>query len=197
MKKYDLPHILFEILGIAVLMLPVGLVLAVVSMITSTAGDHIAVHTSWATLCAIMGVVAVTLRVACGLDSSVIFTRWVTLTPIQLTRHEHIPLHEQRRYPRYGIELPATFYNHRTSGFVQLANISAEGCRIKSHVDLALHDCGQLLIEMPGSAGPVKVPRACVRWVRGNECGLEFIGTNLDEQGWLNRVADQKSRANH
>jgi hypothetical protein len=94
---------------------------------------------------------------------------------------------EQRRHPRYDVDLSATFFNNRTSGLAKLGNISLGGCRMKSHVDIVLHEVGQLLIELPGSH-PLKVPHAVVRWLLGKECGIEFLKIDVDDQGWLSTI---------
>lgn len=58
---------------------------------------------------------------------------------------------------------------------------------MESHVDIALHEVGQLLIELPGSH-PLKVPQAVVRWLLGEECGMEFLEIDADDQGWLKTI---------
>ena len=100
----------------------------------------------------------------------------------------------QRRHPRYAVALTATFFNDRASGLAKVGNISLGGCRIESHVAIAAGEIGQLLIDLPGSH-PLKVSHAVVRWVLGNECGIEFFKVDEDDQGWLNTIANQTQHA--
>jgi PilZ domain len=97
---------------------------------------------------------------------------------------------EQRRHPRYTVDLSATFFNDRTSGLAKVGDISLGGCRIESHVVVALNEIGQLLIELPGSH-PLKVSHTVVRWVLGKKCGLEFLKVDADDQGWLNTITSR------
>ena len=94
---------------------------------------------------------------------------------------------EHRRHPRYNVDLSATFLNDRSSGLAKVGNISLGGCRIESHVLIALHEVGQLLVELPGSR-PLKVSHAVVRWLLGKECGIEFLKIDADDQGWLHTI---------
>ena len=97
---------------------------------------------------------------------------------------------EQRRHPRYAVDLSATFFNDRASGLAKVGNISLCGCRIESHVVVALNEVGQLLIELPGSH-PLKVSHAVIRWVLEKECGIEFLKVDAYDQGWLNTITSR------
>jgi hypothetical protein len=105
--------------------------------------------------------------------------------------------HEQRRHPRYLVDLPATFFNDRTSGFVKVGNISAGGCRLASHVILSSGDVGQLLIEVPGGTASLKISEAVVRWVIGNECGLQFIDLDQEDRQGLHQFTNQLALGAH
>lgn len=94
---------------------------------------------------------------------------------------------EQRRHPRYTVDLSATFFNDGASGLAKVGDISLGGCRIESHVVVGLNEVGQLLIELPGSH-PLKVSHAIVRWVLGKECGIEFLKVDMT------RIASIRSR---
>ncbi|HSC57899.1 MAG TPA: PilZ domain-containing protein [Nitrospira sp.] len=69
-----------------------------------------------------------------------------------------------------------------------IADVSAGGCRIESKVPIVPGDIGQLLIELPDYPAPLKVSQALVRWVRGQQYGLQFIRMQPDDEGWLNRL---------
>jgi hypothetical protein len=97
----------------------------------------------------------------------------------------------QRKYPRYPVNLSATFFSDRKSGFVKIGNISTGGCGIESDVLIMRGDVGQLLIDVPGGNASLKVSKASVRWVRGKQCGLEFILLNQHDREGLHRFTSQ------
>jgi hypothetical protein len=97
----------------------------------------------------------------------------------------------QRKYPRYPVDLSATFLSDRKSGFVKIGNISTGGCGIESDVFIMRGDVGQLLINIAGGNDSLKVSKASVRWVRGKQSGLEFIFLNQDDLEGLHRFTNQ------
>ena len=109
----------------------------------------------------------------------------------QKEQRQH-PQKEQRQYPRYRVEFPARVAtDHRPCGFGMIADLSVKGCRVKSKTTVAPGDFGKLLINLPTGITPLTVSLTSVRWVKGYECGLEFILMDLDEQGCLNRTTSQ------
>lgn len=99
---------------------------------------------------------------------------------------------EQRQYPRCHVEFPARVStDYGTGGFAMLGDLSVKGCRVKSKTIVARGDFGKLLIIVPTGITPVAVSLTSVRWVKGQECGLEFILMDLDEQGCLNRCLNR------
>ena len=98
---------------------------------------------------------------------------------------------EQRRYPRYRVELRATFVTDCLSGMLKIGNLSTGGCKVESRIQLNTVALCRLLIELPGTSGPLKVSQAEVRWVKRNESGMEFIGLDPEDQRSLNRFIGQ------
>jgi hypothetical protein len=196
MKVHQLHHLLSETLALGAVVFPFATALAVLIGLPSWifGGREIGVRASWIAWCATMSSVPIVLRIACGPDTKVLCDRCISL--IKNRRYPRcekaVPAvqKEQRRHPRYRVELPATFFNDRTSGFLVIGNISAGGCKVRSKVPIAAGDFGQLLIDLPGYTGPLKVSQASVRWVRDNECGMEFLRMDRNEQGVLNHLID-------
>ncbi len=193
MKIHHLEHLLSEIVFLGALIFPVAVVLAaLVGLITwIVAGPDMGVQASWITLCATIVLVPIYIRVSCGPDTRVDCDHCTMMASRRNHRNGQPIRKEQRRHPRYRIELTATFVNDRTSGFVRIGNISARGCRVESRITVTRGDFGQLLIELPGCSAPLKVSYALVRWATGNECGMEFIRLDQEEQGLLSRFIGQ------
>ena len=98
---------------------------------------------------------------------------------------------ERRRHARYRVDFPATFSNHRTSGFGVIADVSAGGCRVTSKIPIVAGEFGQLLINLPNGIAPLMVSNALVRWVKGQEYGIEFIRLEPNDKRWLSRMTSQ------
>lgn len=189
MIVHQLNHRLSEVLVLGAFVCPVAMALAALVGLTSwmVGGQASGLRASWITWCATMGAVPLFLRLSCGPDMSVTCDRCLTASRRNPRRQQTVP-RERRRHARYRVDLPATFSNERTCGFGVIADVSAGGCRIESKVPIAPGDVGQLLIELPDYPAPLKVSQALVRWVRGQQYGLQFIRMQPDDEGWLNRL---------
>ena len=194
MFMHHLKHLLSETLALGVLVFPVAIILVALVGLASwmIAGQEVGLRASWITWCATMGVVPISLRLLCGPDTRVTCDRCISALKRRLSHlFGTVIQKENRRHPRYRVDLPATLFTDRSSGFVTIGNISAGGCRVESKVPVTTGDFGQLLIDLPGLNAPLKVSQATVRWVRGNQCGLEFIRMDPHEEGWFNRLIGQ------
>ena len=100
---------------------------------------------------------------------------------------------EQRRHVRHTVKLPATFANGRASGYAIIENVSHGGCMITTRLAVTRGDSGSLLINLPGCHAPVTVSSALVRWVRGDQCGIEFIGIDPHDWGLLDQATTRLS----
>lgn len=192
MRIHRLKHLLSETLVLGAVVFPFAMVLAaLVGLVTwIVAGFDIAVRATWITWCATIGVVPVVLRIYCGPNTRVICDR--CLMASRLNHRDGQSLRkEQRRHARYPVNYPATFSNNRICGFGMITDVSAGGCRVKSKTTVAPGDVGQLLITLPSGFTPLIISQAFVRWVRGNECGLEFVRMDPEAQRWLNRITGQ------
>ena len=136
---------------------------------------------------------AMAVAVLVGLTSWTWMASWLKHRRGKLSQKEQRqhPQKEQRQHPRYRVEFPARVSTDRTCGFGMISDLSVRGCKVKSRTTVVPGDCGKLLINLPTGITPVTVSLASVRWVKGHECGLEFILMDQDEQGCLNRTTAQ------
>ena len=188
MFRHHLKHLLSETLVLGMLVFPVAVALAVLVGLISwiLVGLEMGFRASCITWCATMGVVPIVLRTAWGPDTRAICERCLTASRLRKPIQK-----ERRRYPRYRVDLPATFSNEHTCGFGVIADVSAGGCRVTSQTRVVAGEFGQLLINVPNGIAPLTVSHALVRWVKGHEYGLEFIRMDPDDKGWLNRLIGQ------
>jgi hypothetical protein len=99
---------------------------------------------------------------------------------------------DQRRHLRYRVALlPGTFVNEHICGLVRVGNISTRGCGVECQAPVSIADFGQLLLDLPGCSAPLKISEAVVRWVKGKECGMEFIHINPADQELLSNFIGQ------
>lgn len=189
MTLHHVKHLLSEILVLGALVCPVAIALAALTGLASWifGGPESGIRASWITWCVTMGVFPLCVRLWCGPDTRVTCDRCITASRRDPWGHTAVP-RERRRHARHRVELPATFSNERVCGFGLIADVSAGGCRVESHVSIRPGDVGQLLIDLPDAPAPLKVSQASVRWVRGHAYGLEFIRMELEDQAWLNRL---------
>lgn len=196
--KILLKHLLIESLMIGALTFYLAMAVAVlVGLITWMLGEQESVlKASWVRWCAIIAIVPVALRLVCQPEIRVILDRYKTSRAHwQKHRrgkrscnelHQHTQ-REQRQYPRCSVEYPARLSTDRGHGaFALIEDLSGKGCRVKSKASVTPDEFGKLLIYMPTGITPLTVSLTSVRWVSGQECGLEFILMDLDEQDYLN-----------
>ena len=74
---------------------------------------------------------------------------------------------------------------------MKIGNLSEGGCRVESNIPVDTGVICQLLMELPGTRGPLKVSQASVRWAKGNVCGIEFLRLDQEEQEFLTRLIGQ------
>lgn len=194
MRLHNLKHLLSETLVLGALVMPFAVALAVLIGLASWiwGGHEIGVRASWIALCATMSVAPIFLRVSCGPDTRVICDHCMALRKSRLYhRCGKSVQNEHRQHPRYRVAFRATFSNDRTSGFGMIEDLSTGGCRVRSKLAITPGEFGKVSINLPDCQAPLKVSRAAVRWSMGNECGMEFIRIDPDEQVLLHRVINQ------
>lgn len=203
MSIYHLKHLLIESLVLGALVFYLAMALATLVGLVSwiLGGQESVLKASWISWCATIAIVPFALRLVFGPDTRVIFDRcrtwmasWRKHRRGMLSQKEQRqqPQKEQRQHPRYRVDLSARVTpDHRICGFGMIADLSVKGCRVKSKTTVAPGDFGKLLISLPTGILPLTVSRTSVRWVKGQECGMEFLLMDLDEQGCLNRTTGQ------
>ena len=96
---------------------------------------------------------------------------------------------EQRKHPRFAVQLPIAFSGDAISGDGTVIDIPKGGWQVTvasaqgvpAGTDLALR------IALPDHAAPMEVTLAVVRWSQGQKFGLEFLRMEDDEQERLRR----------
>ncbi|WP_447977991.1 PilZ domain-containing protein [Candidatus Nitrospira bockiana] len=107
---------------------------------------------------------------------------------------------EQRRSPRFAIQLPISFSGNQTIGSGLVSELSQGGCsvtsedRVQGGAALVLH------IQLPDQEAPLKAD-ASVRWTNGMTFGCEFLRLPLKDKerlrhfiGALDRAAENRAR---
>jgi hypothetical protein len=95
---------------------------------------------------------------------------------------------KQRRYDRVQVEYSASFSgrSYRAPGVV--INLSMFGCRARAAFLVNPDEYLGLLIYVPGFEQPLYVARAEVRWLEGQEIGMEFIHMELADRQRLGEL---------
>ena len=63
-----------------------------------------------------------------------------------------------------------------------ILNLSTSGCRGSSEAMIRQDALLRVVIDVPPLLAPIQVDRAIIRWSRGNEFGLEFVGISFEDQ---------------
>lgn len=77
-------------------------------------------------------------------------------------------LEREKRYAVKGVTTVTTEAGR--SATAQISNVSNRGCRITTNLDIVVGERLMLVVE------PLGAVEAEVRWMIGNEAGLQFIG---------------------
>lgn len=94
-----------------------------------------------------------------------------------------------RRHLRLPVQFRSLLSNPGHPDAVgMVTDISLHGCRIRSTNPVFIGMPLRLLIEVPEEKSPICVEQAAVRWVRGQQFGLEFVTFATPEYERLSRV---------
>ncbi len=94
-----------------------------------------------------------------------------------------------RRHLRLPVQFRSVLSNPGHPDAVgTVMDISPHGCRIRSTSPVSIGMPLRLLIEVPEETSPICVEQAVVRWVRGQQFGLEFVTFATSEHERLSRV---------
>lgn len=96
---------------------------------------------------------------------------------------------DQRKYERFAVSFPVTFWGEQSDGVGTAVDISREGCRIVSGDIVPRGDYLHMQISVDGRKEPMRIDLAVARWSRKGEFGVEFIRMNPSIQAqWRNTI---------
>ncbi len=94
---------------------------------------------------------------------------------------------EQRKHPRYRFHCEIWFRWKEESVAGTVSNLAVGGCKVESEGSVYIGMYLALQICLPGQEATLKVDQAAVRWVKGQEFGLEFLIIGSEEEERLRR----------
>jgi hypothetical protein len=98
----------------------------------------------------------------------------------------------QRRCVRYPVHFQSTLsIPEIPDGTGTAVDLSIRGCHIQSFVPVLSGIRIKLSIEIPDQKAVIEIDQAVVRWVRGQEFGLEFATIAPDQFERLTKVIQQ------
>ena len=95
---------------------------------------------------------------------------------------------ERRKHPRFVCQYSISFVGGGITGSGTVSNLSMGGCTMQTDTDVHVGTYMEFRISSPDYEQPIPVGLAGVRWVKGQECGLEFINMEPEEQARLRRL---------
>ena len=95
-----------------------------------------------------------------------------------------------RPYRRFPVVIPATYENWSQGGQGIIWNLSSAGWRLSGDLPLAIGDICSLSMTLPTNQ-PIAVLAGVVRWVRGEEFGIETLAMNDESQERLNEYIQE------
>ncbi len=104
---------------------------------------------------------------------------------------------QQRRSPRFAVQLPVSFKGDGGAGKGTVFNLSVDGCRIGSDDAVKPNTYLELHIDLPGCDVPMTIELAAVRWSEGQHFGLEFIRVSEEAQERLRTLVRSLDPAAH
>jgi len=100
-----------------------------------------------------------------------------------------------RKSSRYRVEYGGSFLGERISAQGVIVDLSSEGCRARSADEFNKGEFLRVLIDVPRYENPLHVTLAVVRWSTGQECGMEFIQMEPEDQQRLRQLIRQTAVA--
>ena len=97
---------------------------------------------------------------------------------------------EKRKHPRLVCKYSISLEGVKITGSGTVSNLSLSGCSLQSDTDVHTGAYLELRISPPDHESPIQVGLASVRWVNGQESGLEFINVDTEHRKRLRRLLD-------
>jgi hypothetical protein len=88
---------------------------------------------------------------------------------------------EKRLYTRFKVDLPVSFTGDAT-GTGTVYNLGIGGCKVLSRNGVAQGAILTVHLRVPGASSAITIRAATVRWVMGQDFGLEFLGMQESER---------------
>ncbi len=95
---------------------------------------------------------------------------------------------KSRTLVRIPIEFEGLADDAHIKGKGNTLDLNLNGCRVESHAAVPRGSYVRLRLKIPGSASPVKVDMARVRWVQGGTFGVEFIQRSAEDVPVISQV---------
>jgi PilZ domain len=193
MTVHIVEHYVSELIFLSLFMTPIAFIVALIIGLGSWFWKGL-VAGLWTTAVAgtaTMVFLPLYIRVSCGPNTRVECERCITEEWSQ--RRGRNATREKRKHTRYQVDLLGTFSCGNITGCGVIKDLSAGGCRVMSQVPIDRDERIELLIKLPSREAPLKVARAVVRWCRGDEAGVEFLGMDRDARHSLSDLISQLS----
>ncbi len=97
---------------------------------------------------------------------------------------------EDRQGKRVATRFEVGLLGDLVDGTGCLVDLSTTGCRLQSSEGMKPNGHIHLFLRPPHANVPVKVERAAIRWVNGQEVGLEFVRVHPEQQKRLHNLVD-------
>ena len=97
---------------------------------------------------------------------------------------------ERRDFPRIGVTFTLTiaFLGGESDGDGRLVNLSPAGCAIQSSMKVEEGACMLLHIHPPDGEPPIMIETAEVKWIDGQDFGVEFLNVAPEEEERLQEL---------
>ncbi|MGQ0809803.1 MAG: PilZ domain-containing protein [Nitrospiraceae bacterium] len=91
-------------------------------------------------------------------------------------------MEQDRKHDRFPVDCPICFSSDKVQGEGTVYNLSLGGCAIRSTARIQKGEYLTLQLYLISLQTPIKVELAPVRWVNGQEVGLEFMTMPREDQ---------------
>lgn len=100
----------------------------------------------------------------------------------------------QRYHYRFPVFIPVRYERGNKTGYGSVTNLSQQGWRLSGSLPLAPGDLCSLNVRLP-TMKVIAVAEGKVRWVSGEECGIETLAMNTTSQEQLNAYIQERIKA--
>ena len=98
------------------------------------------------------------------------------------------PVRKTRTYPRYRLPYPVVFGGAIGVGEGVLTTLSMQGCSIRTAYPLVSGSQLRVSLLLPDQSVSLPIEVGIVKWVREDQCGVEFLRVGDESRQRLNRT---------